>query len=124
VAKDRARPFSRKHRKYWLTVTGGMILIGAINVALGMCVYVPAPEKVDRIVPVLPPSTTPVVPRVPGQMNVGDLPRAVMVQFNRDFPRHAPSAARQVAPELFEVSYVDNGVTSTARYNAVGVSQP
>jgi hypothetical protein len=41
VAKDRARPFSRKHRKYWIPVTGGMILIGVINVALGYCTYDP-----------------------------------------------------------------------------------
>jgi hypothetical protein len=33
--KDRARPFSKKHRKYFLPVTGGMILIGVINVAIG-----------------------------------------------------------------------------------------
>jgi hypothetical protein len=33
--KDRARPFSKKHRRYWLTVTGGMLLIGAIDVCLG-----------------------------------------------------------------------------------------
>ena len=35
MAKDRARPFSRKHRKYWLTITGGMIVIGAIDLILG-----------------------------------------------------------------------------------------
>ncbi|CAN5889062.1 hypothetical protein BH11MYX2_BH11MYX2_16450 [soil metagenome] len=124
MSKDRARPSARKHRKYCLTVTGGMILIGGINVAIGMCVYVPARESVERIIPVLPPSTTPPVPRVPGQMMLEDLPRAVMVQFNRDFPRHAPSLARQVAPELFEISYVDSGVTSTVRYDAVGTRQP
>jgi len=44
VAKDRARPFLRKHRKYWIPVTGGMILIGAINVALGFCTYDPPSE--------------------------------------------------------------------------------
>jgi hypothetical protein len=35
VAKDRAGPFSRKHRRYWLTVTGGMVVIGVIDLALG-----------------------------------------------------------------------------------------
>jgi hypothetical protein len=44
VAKDRSRPFSRKHLRYWLTVTGGMILIGAVNVALGFCIA-PPPAK-------------------------------------------------------------------------------
>jgi hypothetical protein len=44
VAKDRARPFSPKHRRYWIPVTGGMILIGVINVTIGYCTYDPAPE--------------------------------------------------------------------------------
>ena len=35
MAKDRAAPFSRKHRKYWLTITGGMVLIGLIDLVLG-----------------------------------------------------------------------------------------
>jgi hypothetical protein len=35
VSKDRAAPFSKKHRRYWIPVTGGMLLIGAINVSLG-----------------------------------------------------------------------------------------
>lgn len=39
MAKDRARPFSRKHRRYWIPITGGMILIGTINVTLGYCSY-------------------------------------------------------------------------------------
>jgi hypothetical protein len=44
VAKDRARPFSRKHRRYWLTVTGGMLLIGAMNVLIGFWMW-PGPER-------------------------------------------------------------------------------
>jgi hypothetical protein len=39
VAKDRAAPFSRKHRRYWLTVTGGMLLIGAIDLILGFAFW-------------------------------------------------------------------------------------
>ena len=31
MAKDRAAPFSKKHRRTWIPVTGGMILIGVIN---------------------------------------------------------------------------------------------
>jgi len=49
VAKDRARPFSRKHRKYWIPVTGGMIVIGAINVGLGYCTYSPTPDPPQQI---------------------------------------------------------------------------
>jgi hypothetical protein len=39
VAKDRARPFSRKHKKYWLTITGGMVVIGAIDLILGFAFW-------------------------------------------------------------------------------------
>ena len=57
MAKDRAAPFSKKHRRYWLPVTGGMILIGLLNVAIGYCVW-PGSDKVyrtpEQIVPVLP----------------------------------------------------------------------
>ena len=35
MAKDRAAPFSRKHRRYWLTITGGMIVIGALDLVVG-----------------------------------------------------------------------------------------
>jgi hypothetical protein len=57
VAKDRAAPFSRKHRRYWITITGGMILIGILNVAIGYCAY-PGDKTVYRhtepIIPILP----------------------------------------------------------------------
>ncbi|HVK72022.1 MAG TPA: hypothetical protein VM734_01825 [Kofleriaceae bacterium] len=33
--KDRARPFSRKHARYWLTAAGGMVLIMVTNLVLG-----------------------------------------------------------------------------------------
>lgn len=49
MSKDRARPFSRKHRKYWIPVTGGMILIGVINVAIGFCTYTPPSNLRERI---------------------------------------------------------------------------
>jgi hypothetical protein len=54
--KDRSAPFSKKHRRYWLPVTGGMILIGMINVALGYCSWPDTPfDRVpERIIPVLP----------------------------------------------------------------------
>jgi hypothetical protein len=59
VAKDRARPFSRKHRKYWIPVTGGMILIGAINVGLGYCTYSPSNDPPQRIQLDIPKPTPP-----------------------------------------------------------------
>jgi hypothetical protein len=57
VAKDRAAPFSRKHRRYWIPVLGGMIVIGIFNVALGMCAYPGAdefnrePEQIEVVIP-------------------------------------------------------------------------
>lgn len=49
MAKDRARPFSRKHRKYWIPVTGGMILIGLLDVVLGYCSYSRPSDVHERI---------------------------------------------------------------------------
>lgn len=46
--KDRARPFSKKHRRYWIPVTGGMIFIGAINLAIGLYLYSHRPRNAPR----------------------------------------------------------------------------
>ncbi|MEZ4360169.1 MAG: hypothetical protein R3B48_08310 [Kofleriaceae bacterium] len=56
MAKDRSTPFSRKHRRYWLPVTGGMVLIGAINVSLGYCTWpdTPLDRTPERIIPQIP----------------------------------------------------------------------
>ncbi|HEU4735346.1 MAG TPA: hypothetical protein VFT22_45960 [Kofleriaceae bacterium] len=54
VSKDRARPFSRKHRKYWIPVTGGMVLIGVLNVIIGYCTYTQPSDVHERIVPDVP----------------------------------------------------------------------
>jgi len=55
VAKDRAAPFSRKHRRYWIPITGGMILIGVVNLFLGFCTYDPGPseppQKIELVIP-------------------------------------------------------------------------
>ncbi len=55
MSKDRAAPFSRKHRRYWVPVTGGMLLIGAINILLGYCSYTPPssdpPERIELVLP-------------------------------------------------------------------------
>jgi hypothetical protein len=51
VVRDRGRPFSRKHRSTWLAVTGGMLLIGAINLVLGFLVW---PSEARHPKPPLP----------------------------------------------------------------------
>lgn len=37
--KDRSRPFSRKHFRYWMTAAGGMVIIMVINVVLGFWIF-------------------------------------------------------------------------------------
>ncbi len=57
MSKDRAAPFSRKHRKYWIPILGGMILIGFINLLIGFLSYKepsPVHEKIKFDLP--PPS--------------------------------------------------------------------
>ncbi|HWO19332.1 MAG TPA: hypothetical protein VNO30_11170 [Kofleriaceae bacterium] len=78
MSKDRAAPFSRKHRRYWLPVTGGMLLIGAINLALGYCAYDPPSASTEKIELVIPPSpyttvapAAPAVPAVPAVPDAG-----------------------------------------------------
>jgi hypothetical protein len=39
MAKDRSRPFSRKHVRYWMTAAGGMVIIMVINVVLGFTLF-------------------------------------------------------------------------------------
>lgn len=56
VAKDRAAPFSFKHKRTWLTVTGGMVAIGIANVALGYWLWPDEPidHTPEQIIPTLP----------------------------------------------------------------------
>ena len=90
MAKDRAAPFSRKHRKYWLPVTGGMVLIGFINVAIGMCTY-KSPEEPQRIDLHLPRHDAGV--DAPGSIGASELPAAVMRAFAVKYPHTIPAGA-------------------------------
>lgn len=56
MSKDRAAPFSKKHLRTWLPVTGGMVLIGILNVAIGSWSYTEPPARNDKIQLVIPPS--------------------------------------------------------------------
>jgi hypothetical protein len=120
VAKDRARPFSRKHRKYWLTVTGGMIVIGLLNVGIGVCVYDPGPTTTERIILNVPGSTTEPSDTIP----LNTPPPEVMRGFNRAIPRHAPRYARQVDTDVFEITYVDGTASKSARVKRDGTVIP
>lgn len=86
MAKDRAAPFSRKHRKYWIPVTGGMLLIGAINVTLGVCTYhTPVePTRIDLHIPGYSIDAG-------GTLGPAQLPAVVMRAFAVKYPRTIPS---------------------------------
>jgi hypothetical protein len=96
--KDRARPFSKKHRRYWIPVTGGMLAIGLFNLAIGYCAYKP-PETPQRIELHIPPPGTPAdtsVHALPDgtteqAIGNGDIPGAVMRSFTAQFPRTIPA---------------------------------
>jgi hypothetical protein len=121
VAKDRARPFSRKHRKYWFTVTGGMLLIGAINVAIGMCAY-EAPRTPERIIPVLPPAGTPAAPATDGTIGLAEIPAPVMRAFAVAYPRHIPTPKKLVTAgeTIYELTYTERGKTTHVTYKPDG----
>jgi hypothetical protein len=88
VSKDRAAPFSRKHRKYWIPVTGGMLLIAVINVGIGFCSY-REPPPTERIEVKIPGAEPP----PPGALRASDLPAAVMRAFAVKYPKTIPAGA-------------------------------
>jgi hypothetical protein len=122
VAKDRARPFSRKHRKYWFTVTGGMILIGVLNVGLGLCSYAPPPPAPQVIRPELPPPSAPVLE--PGGIPLAEVPAEVMRAFAEAHPRTLPRGAKKVAgPDgttRYEIAFGPDGQLTRVVFHADG----
>lgn len=86
MAKDRAAPFSKKHRRYWIPVTGGMVLIGLVNTLIGVCTYEPAGD------------VEPIRLAVPGDdaaatLGVGQIPAAIMREFVDRYPKIVPIGA-------------------------------
>lgn len=126
MSKDRARPFSRKHRKYWLPVTGGMLLIGALNLGVGFCAYEPAPPEPERIIPILP-APTPAPARTDGSIGLGSIPAAVMRAFAIAYPRHVPSGAKKLVATdgtaMFEISFTAPQTTVVYRADGTFVSE-
>jgi hypothetical protein len=118
VAKDRAAPFSRKHRRYWLTVTGGMILIGAVNVIIGLTLYHPQTERPERL-RLLPPRDAGAADAF-GTMSTGKVPAAVMNAFTRRYPRTMPLAARVDDGDVYTIYFARDGVSASATYRGDG----
>ncbi len=87
MSKDRAAPFSRKHRRYWIPVTGGMILLGAVNLVLGLSSY-KKPEDPVRIDLHLDANTD-----AAGTIAPSQLPADVMRAFAVKYPHTLPTGA-------------------------------
>lgn len=113
MSKDRAAPFSRKHRRYWIPVTGGMILIGVINVALGLCTYKDAPEPQRMEVQIARDAGN---TDAAGTLGARDVPVAVIRAFNTKYPRTLPSGARKDG-DSYTLGF---GVGKTATFTADG----
>lgn len=90
MSKDRAAPFSKKHRRYWIPVTGGMIVIGIVNILIGLRSY-KAPEIPERI-HVSPHDAAP--GDAAGTIGNADLPADVMRAFAIKYPHLIPGGAR------------------------------
>jgi hypothetical protein len=101
VSKDRAAPFSRKHRRYWIPVTGTMIVIGGINLGLGLCSYKPAeePQRIElgmsRDAGLLDAANT---------LGSSQLPPDVMRAFAVKYPRILPAGAARIGT-TFVISF-------------------
>jgi hypothetical protein len=91
VQKDRAAPFSKKHRRYWIPVTGGMIFIGLLNVVIGFCVYQKPSDKHEQI-------QLNLIKRDAGvdalnTISPSELPAEVMRAFAVKYPQTLPAGA-------------------------------
>jgi hypothetical protein len=110
VAKDRAAPFSKKHRRYWIPVTGGMILIGLVNVVIGLCSYKD------------PPATQPMELNLGSAHDLGSVPTPVMRAFTARYPRMLPSAVDR-RPDGAWVLALPSGKHATFRDDGTFVSE-
>ena len=101
MSKDRAAPFSRKHRRYWIPVTGGMVIIGIVNIVLGLTQYKP-PEEPQRIDLGL--GRDAAVVDAANTLGASQLPPEVMRAFAVKYPHVMPAGAARVGPN-FEIAF-------------------
>lgn len=115
VSRDRAAPFSRTHRRYWLPVTGGMILIGAINVGLGICSYEPPrePQRIDLGM------AQDAAPDAANSIARSQIPAEVMRAFVTRYPRTVPAGATRVGT-TYTVAFPPGGTHAFATFQADG----
>lgn len=115
MAKDRAAPFSKKHRRYWLPVTGGMILIGLVNVGIGLCSY-DAPRAPDRMEVKLRDASV----DAPGTLALSQLPLPVMTAYNTRYPRTLPRGAARASDGTYRLALPPGGAHATVTFRADG----
>lgn len=114
MAKDRAAPFSKKHRRTWLPVTGGMVLIGALNIGLGVCTYDRAgdPEPI-HVEPAYDAGLG------PDELGIAQIPADVMRAFATRYPQTIPAGARRDGTNIV-VTFPAGGARQTATFGADG----
>jgi hypothetical protein len=117
LSKDRAAPFSKKHRRYWIPVTGGMVVIGIINILIGLHSY-KAPQDVERM-------ELPALHRDAGQSDAAgtignaELPADVIRAFAVKYPQTLPTGARMVGA-TFVISFPPSAKHAHATFAADG----
>ena len=123
VSKDRARPFSKKHRRYWIPVLGGMIGIGILNILVGFSTY-RTNDSHEAIRLVIPPPNTPADTRphtgadgtVEQAVSNAEVPGAVMRAFTSAHPRTIPdSAIKRTRAGAISYRLEAGGVSGTYR---------
>jgi hypothetical protein len=91
LSKDRAAPFSKKHRRYWIPVLGGMLAIGGINMLIGFWVYQKPSDTHEQIKLNLIPRDA--AADAINTMAPSELPADVMRAFAVKYPRTLPAGA-------------------------------
>lgn len=115
VSRDRAAPFSRKHRRYWLPVTGGMILIGAINVGLGLCSY----ERPRDSQAIDLGMAHDAAPDAANTIARSQIPPEVMRAFVAKYPRTVPAGATRIGT-TYTIAFSPGGSHAFATFQADG----
>lgn len=114
MSKDRAAPFSKKHRRYWIPVTGGMVAIGIVNILIGLHSY-KAPQNPARIL-VLKDAA---IDDAHGTIGNAELPAGVMRAFAVKYPHIIPAGA-MVVGQTYVIQFPPGQGHSHATFAADG----
>lgn len=96
-----------------------MVLIGALNLAVGFCSYEPPPPPPQQLI-----LSAPALP--PGTIALGEIPVEVMRAFVAQHPQTAPAAARKLVAAdgavTYEITFGSGSAARTASYTADGAA--